>query len=848
MKETCVIVLDCYDKQNIEETISSLEAIGNSSDVYLVSPSGTSIPGIKTLKGSQVQVINSFIHKKQYEFYAFITAGSFPAQDWLDCALKSFDNRTGVVASRIDIKNPLTTEVAESKTCVLPDASSSHNHILRSPGSAQASALCPCRYDFSYTGGVFEWLKTFLSGKLCARNNCREVFFGSFAGLVMRGDAFIQAKGFDFEGPISDIDLFWRINLLGWKVAYEENSRVALSLINFINNEHELALNSPVYSSIAGPIRAKASNALCVIYKNLASETMHTGFIPAMHLLSVLAEVDTLPRSESAMPPRLQCEHEQLSTHAARKHDAHAVHASESLSGKCDAVFLKTPVNSFVDNIVAIERKRQEVQKTRVIPDHNLFRLIQVSQEHSAVLKVFGSEVIRRTRVLVITPDRVGRSMAGPAIRAWNISEVLSRLYEVRLVSSVPSESLDAPFEIFYIGNNQRQMAIHEKWADVIVFQGHILSQFPLLRRTKKFLIADVYDPMHLEQLEQAKNSPIEVWRAQFEGAASALEQQFLLADYFVCASERQRHFYLGQLMSAGKVSVEHYQEDPHLRNLIDVVPFGLSSVSPKKTRVCLRGVYPGIAENDKILIWAGGIYNWFDTETLIMAVADLSQRRDSVRLFFQGTKHPNPAVPEMSVVAQSRSLAQACNILDKYVFFNDTWVDYDDRQNYLLESDAGVTTHFDHVETTFSFRTRVLDYLWAGLPMVITDGDVFAQYVKEYNLGLVVEQGNVRSLADALEKILFDQDFILACKRNIEEFRRRFFWEEVLRPLIRRIDVPHTFKVDTRTKRDRKRIDNMPWGSRRNLALVRYYYRAGGVKMVFRKIVDRIRFLFGSR
>lgn len=36
--------------------------------------------------------------------------------------------------------------------------------------------------------------------------------------------------------------------------------------------------------------------------------------------------------------------------------------------------------------------------------------------------------------------------------------------------------------------------------------------------------------------------------------------------------------------------------------------------------------------------------------------------------------------------------------------------------------------------------------------------------------------------------------------------------------------------------------------GSRRNLALVRYYYRAGGVKMVFRKIVDRIRFLFGSR
>ncbi len=50
-------------------------------------------------------------------------------------------------------------------------------------------------------------------------------------------------------------------------------------------------------------------------------------------------------------------------------------------------------------------------------------------------------------------------------------------------------------------------------------------------------------------------------------------------------------------------------------------------------------------------------------------------------------------------------------------VFFNPDWVAYEDRGDYLLEADAGVSTHFAHIETEFAFRTRILDYLWAGLP-----------------------------------------------------------------------------------------------------------------------------------
>ena len=41
-----------------------------------------------------------------------------------------------------------------------------------------------------------------------------------------------------------------------------------------------------------------------------------------------------------------------------------------------------------------------------------------------------------------------------------------------------------------------------------------------------------------------------------------------------------------------------------------------------------LKGVVPGIGADDKVILWGGGIYNWFDPLTLIRAVDRLRQRR----------------------------------------------------------------------------------------------------------------------------------------------------------------------------------------------------------------------------
>ncbi|HEV7956859.1 MAG TPA: glycosyltransferase family 4 protein, partial [Marisediminicola sp.] len=277
-----------------------------------------------------------------------------------------------------------------------------------------------------------------------------------------------------------------------------------------------------------------------------------------------------------------------------------------------------------------------------------------------------------------------------------------------------------------------------------------------------------------------------------------------------------------------------------------------LDRTPPAHERDVLKGVKKGIGKNDKLLLWSGGLYNWFDPKTLITAVAMLSERHDNVKLFFQGTKHPHPGVPEMAIVAESRALAQELGMLESHVFFNDSWVDYADRQNYLTEADAGVSTHFAHVETTFSFRTRILDYLWAELPMVVTEGDHFAELVATEKLGVVVPSGDVAALEAALEKVLFDEKFIATARRNIRKVRERYYWARALKPLLDFVDDPrHASDLLAsgvvksggavgsalgRVARVRKR------GLRHDIGLVFHYLENGGPKVVMKKVQTRLK------
>ena len=154
------------------------------------------------------------------------------------------------------------------------------------------------------------------------------------------------------------------------------------------------------------------------------------------------------------------------------------------------------------------------------------------------------------------------------------------------------------------------------------------------------------------------------------------------------------------------------------------------------------------------------------------------------------------------------------------------------------------MTTHYEHVETTFAFRTRVLDYLWAGLPIVTTDGDSFAELVREEGLGVVVPAEDPDALAAALERALYDQEFATAARERIAVVRERFTWETVLAPLVSFCRNPSV--AADRLAGAEPLVRNRPLRAaetiRRDAALVKEYLELGGPAELAKRAAGRVR------
>lgn len=441
--------------------------------------------------------------------------------------------------------------------------------------------------------------------------------------------------------------------------------------------------------------------------------------------------------------------------------------------------------------------------------------------------------------VLVITGDSIAPSMAGPGIRAVQLGTILGRNNNVRVVTTGDFLPIDS--DIFVKQTTRRQLREHANWADVILFQGFILAQYPWLKYTNALLIADLYDPLHLEQLEDTHAEEITSRTDAIRATVAAVTEQLRYADFIICASEKQRDFWLGYLSALGRINPSNYVHDSSLRELIAVVPFGISEEDPVQTRHGIRGVIPGISDTDFLMLWGGGIYNWFDPLTLIRAVHQVSTTHPEVKLFFMGLAHPNPLFTEYSMSDKALLLAEELDIRNKNVFFNESWVPFEERANFLLDANVGVSTHFVHLETAFSFRTRLLDYLWAGLPIIATEGDTFAPIIEHHKLGIVVDENDVQSCVEAIINLIENKQLRDQYSQNVARIRERYRWSKVAEPLlyfVRKGEHSADFIRPIETIPLHVKHDYWIIGKLRGAKLA---MREGGYKLVLRKLAGKV-------
>ncbi|MEO8689645.1 MAG: glycosyltransferase [Solirubrobacteraceae bacterium] len=362
---------------------------------------------------------------------------------------------------------------------------------------------------------------------------------------------------------------------------------------------------------------------------------------------------------------------------------------------------------------------------------------------------------------LVLSPEPLGAEMAGTAIRAVELARAIG--------GEVAFSHPHAPADL-----RERAAA-----AGVVVAQPPWPLGARALRRSGARLIYDLYDPEPLEALQFLAGRRAGVRQTVTAMSLDRLVNALHDGHAFLCASERQRDLWTGTLLAQRLIAPAVHDADPTLGGLLAVVPFGVPDEPP------LPGEAPrerfGLDADDEIVLWNGGLWDWLDAESVLHAVARLSLERPRLRLVFMGA---SAAAQARDAERRARALARGLGLLDRVVRFNDGWVPYAHRGAWLLQADCAVAAHHDHLETRFAHRTRLLDCVWAGLPVVCTRGDELAERVEREDLGATVAPEDPAVLASALARVL-DRGRAAYADR-LASAAAELRWSRVAQPLVR--------------------------------------------------------------
>lgn len=603
-----------------------------------------------------------------------------------------------------------------------------------------------------------------------------ELLFACGGAMLVDRQVFVDLGGFDddYFAYFEDIDFGWRLWVAGYRVLLAPEAIVYHRLHGTSGGSHDHGMRALL-----------ERNALLTVIKNYDDANLQRVLPAALLLLisrSLTDGAQAIDRRDFDLRRRAPDDAEQ--TVAVPKTMLSYLVAAGDLIAGWDRVW----------------EKRRQVQARRARPDSEILPLFTFARGtnfpalanlllQESVSEAFGIDTMfegtKSTRLLIISSDPLSANLAGPGIRAYEMARYLSEICTVTLAApdradvEIPGVTV-VPFQrgdkqtLWYLGDQ----------SDILIVQGHTLSHYPKLRELQRIMVVDMYDPFHLENLEiHTTRTP----ENPHDGALSDLRvinDQLDAGDFFICASERQRDLWLGALGSLGRLAPENYVDDPTFRSLIDVVPFGLAPTPPQKTKNVLKGVVPGIEPGDTVLLWGGGIWEWLDPLTVIRAMQTIGRERPDIKLFFLGQQHPNTVdVPPMLMYDRAVELAQQLGLRDSSVFFNTGWVPYAERADYLLEADIGLSAHSEHLETRFAFRTRLLDYIWAGLPVVVSAGDTLADVVAQRGLGAVAPIGDSDAFARAVLEVAATPR-----RQYAEAFataRHDFEWPQALKPLL---------------------------------------------------------------
>jgi glycosyltransferase involved in cell wall biosynthesis len=294
-------------------------------------------------------------------------------------------------------------------------------------------------------------------------------------------------------------------------------------------------------------------------------------------------------------------------------------------------------------------------------------------------------------------------------------------------------------------------------------------------------LVLDAYVPIYIEvsaRNSEDKKTELINYQRDIVNFNHVLQR----GDYLLCANDPQKHMYAGILGSLGIINPVTYHDER-----IIVVPFGIESKPlPKLSPNNNPYNELGVSKDDFVLLWFGGLYPWFDFSPLLAAIDNLSSEKN-FKFVLVGGKNPYNSHPDfVKQYDKVKSHFEKSNLLGSTVHMID-WVDFNERIYWYLGADAVISLNQPGEENIYSWRTRVMDYVWGALPMLTNGGDPLSDYLLSEGAALKLSTSEEEVLS-GIKQLLEDKPTLSRVKENLLVTREKFHWEKVVSPIVSHI------------------------------------------------------------
>ena len=374
------------------------------------------------------------------------------------------------------------------------------------------------------------------------------------------------------------------------------------------------------------------------------------------------------------------------------------------------------------------------------------------------------------TRIALLPSEPIRPKMAGIGIRYHELAKRLPRPgIEVVLVNPGDPAEVPALPGVAVRRFERGRLAEIVGDCDAAVTQGHLANDL-LVEVPGLPTAVDFYDPFLVENLHYLETLGLDPYKNDHATWVLQLSR----GDFFLCSCDEQRQYYLGFLTALGRVNPRLMAADPDLQSLVAVVPFGVPEELPVPEQLL-----PGRVPGEKRLLF-GGLYDWYDPWPVLEAFAVIDE--PDWRLYF--IRNPNPEATPQKLFREVEAWAKKRRLLGERIVVLD-WIPAARRYDLLREVDVLVATHTLTLETRLSLRTRFLDALAAGCPVVTSTGGGMSRLLEHFDAGWVAPPGDAEAVARALREAVTDEEKIAARRAGGERLLESFRWEKVLAPLL---------------------------------------------------------------